>query len=104
MTFNVDELRREQKETLRKEFDEKHPGNWDEDRNAKFDFMVSKLEADRQSFIDSLRGKIEARKKALNENKDLTESATERRGYYAAIGECDEILTLLNETSGETGK
>lgn len=56
------------------------------------------IETDRQSFIDSLRGKIEAQK-AIVENSSA--SFVYRDAYNDGL---DKILTLLNETSGETGK
>jgi hypothetical protein len=72
---------------------------WDLDKKLK-----RFIEEDRQSFIDYLRGKIEARQNALKLNFDLEPHANERRVYRAAIEECTKILILLNETSGETGK
>jgi hypothetical protein len=51
----------------------------------------------RQSFIDSLRGKIEA---IANQLSDEMVDETELGEFYAY----SKVLRLLNETSGETGK
>jgi hypothetical protein len=79
----------EQKEQLRKEMKAFALKGGNVLDNA-FDFMVSKIEADRQSFIDSIRGKIE---------KERDESFDDE-GYKTA----DRILKIVNETSWETGK
>jgi len=59
----------------------------------------------RQSFIDSLRGKIEAeRNKMISTMQTLEPDSREFYKREDGVFVCDEILNLLNETIGETGK
>lgn len=71
------------------------------------DRIATIMESYHQSFIDSLRGKIEAlyeetkAEKQRWKDKNIPELFATCSGQLSAYA---EIITLLNETSGETGK